>query len=691
MPIQGYTPNRSLAKIAQNSTDNWDVWLNQNLDTLDEPVLVYNVAAAESLSAGSVAIIKDDGTGAKKAYLATGAAYAFGDPLGVALASAQAGASVSVALEGRVQNGAWSFGPADKFVYLSNSGTVTSTTTSVKLGYVLSSTAIYFIPPTVSGGQTDTVAGSNGLQNTGGNVNAVIAPVYGSSANTVCQGNDTRLHGQNTDQGTSAESFEINYAGNSARLLTTGLTANRDYTLPDGATKLVGESVPSAITAQHSFSPASAQAPFALGANAQGQLVTGLNADKLDGNEATAFATSGHNHDASYAPIAKGVTGGDAHDHSGGDGAAIPLTSAVTGALPIANGGSGQTTANAALNALLPAQSGNKGKALISDGASSSWMPLPRRNFVVNGDGKVAQRAAGTDVIKNASAGVYVFGSCDRFTGAWTGSTCAAGSLLQVATAGGRTGFAHQFLGVTLTGTGVLKHRTRIASINAKVFKNQIASFQVKVLHDVGSSVNFTLYIRKANSADNFSSVTEISNSGAIAVASSTSTTLSMENVSMGDCSNGIELEVVAGVGAITNKNMWMTEYQLEVGAGITDFEYESFSETLAKCQWSHKEIVLPNGGAMLGGGYIQNTNIARFTAPCAPMRSAPTLTYSGPLEIIYATGSTYAVTGVTDVRHAGAFTSFYMYGATSPLTAGQSCALYANGAEARIKLDCEL
>ena len=35
------------------------------------------------------------------------------------------------------------------------------------------------------------------------------------------------------------------------------------------------------ITAQHQFAPSSAQPPFTLGANAQGQLVTGLYADQL--------------------------------------------------------------------------------------------------------------------------------------------------------------------------------------------------------------------------------------------------------------------------------------------------------------------------------------------------------------------------------------------------------------------------
>lgn len=38
-------------------------------------------------------------------------------------------------------------------------------------------------------------------------------------------------------------------------------------------------------------------------------------------------ATSGHNHDSAYAPIAKGVTNGDSHNHLGGDGGTISYSS----------------------------------------------------------------------------------------------------------------------------------------------------------------------------------------------------------------------------------------------------------------------------------------------------------------------------------------------------------------------------
>ena len=51
----------------------------------------------------------------------------------------------------------------------------------------------------------------------------------------------------------------------------------------------------------------------------------------------------------------------------------ITSLSGLTTALSIAQGGTGQTSANAALNALLPAQSGNADKFLETDGINTSW------------------------------------------------------------------------------------------------------------------------------------------------------------------------------------------------------------------------------------------------------------------------------------------------------------------------------
>lgn len=51
----------------------------------------------------------------------------------------------------------------------------------------------------------------------------------------------------------------------------------------------------------------------------------------------------------------------------------VNLATDVAGILPIANGGTGQTTANAAFNTLAPSQSGQNGRYLKSDGTNASW------------------------------------------------------------------------------------------------------------------------------------------------------------------------------------------------------------------------------------------------------------------------------------------------------------------------------
>jgi hypothetical protein len=57
----------------------------------------------------------------------------------------------------------------------------------------------------------------------------------------------------------------------------------------------------------------------------------------------------------------------------GGALSGVDLTTQVTGTLPIANGGTGQTTATAAFNALAPSQTSQSGKYLTTDGTNTSW------------------------------------------------------------------------------------------------------------------------------------------------------------------------------------------------------------------------------------------------------------------------------------------------------------------------------
>jgi hypothetical protein len=73
-------------------------------------------------------------------------------------------------------------------------------------------------------------------------------------------------------------------------------------------------------------------------------------------------------------------------------------TITIGGTLNIASGGTGQTTASGALNALLPAQAGLPGYVLTTDGTTASWQ-------AGGGGAAVTQIIAGTNVSITPSGG----------------------------------------------------------------------------------------------------------------------------------------------------------------------------------------------------------------------------------------------------------------------------------------------
>jgi hypothetical protein len=191
----------------------------------------------------------------------------------------------------------------------------------------------------------------------------------------------------------------------------------------------VRTSIADTITAVHTFNPAAPGAPFTLGANATGQLVTGLNADLLDGLHASAFQPI----DADLTAIAAlGTTGLLARTAANtwalrtllagsskvsvlnGDGVAGDPTVDVVeanltldnigGTLGIAKGGTGQTTALAAFNALSPLTTrgdlltrdasnnirlavGAAGRFLRSDGTDPAWQLIAPSDITPQGSG----------------------------------------------------------------------------------------------------------------------------------------------------------------------------------------------------------------------------------------------------------------------------------------------------------------
>ena len=106
----------------------------------------------------------------------------------------------------------------------------------------------------------------------------------------------------------------------------------------------------------------------------------------------------------------------------------VALASAVSGTLGIANGGTGQTTANGAFNALAPSQGSNSGKYLTTDGTDTSWATVTQTTFSAGTTGFTPATAtsgtvtlAGTLNVTNGGTGVTTAqAAMNAFAGATT-------------------------------------------------------------------------------------------------------------------------------------------------------------------------------------------------------------------------------------------------------------------------------
>lgn len=85
------------------------------------------------------------------------------------------------------------------------------------------------------------------------------------------------------------------------------------------------------------------------------------------------------------------------------NGTGLPLTTGVTGILPVVNGGTGQSTASAAFNTLAPSQTANSGKFLSTDGTNTYWAsPTAAASSITTGTTAVIGALTGQILYNNA-------------------------------------------------------------------------------------------------------------------------------------------------------------------------------------------------------------------------------------------------------------------------------------------------
>lgn len=226
-----------------------------------------------------------------------------------------------------------------------------------------------------------------------------------------------------------------------------------------------------------------------------GEFTTGatINASDFE-NEfaalATAFGNSGHDHSG-----------------SGGNGAQIPLTTSVTGVLPLANGGTGANLSDPGADRIV----------FWDDSASSTAFLEPDANFSISGTTlSLSEDLTTTDLIASGSAGIVIKNSGGSAVitaggGAGTGVSFAGG----VTIAGQLTASANfVFDGTTHTGTtgadvklvsGTAGTSGNVAMWNADgdVVDGSAVAANLLVSGDIGSTVQaYDVDTLKADTTD---------------------------------------------------------------------------------------------------------------------------------------------------------------------------------------------
>jgi hypothetical protein len=359
----------------------------------------------------------------------------------------------------------------------------------------------------------------------------------------------------------------------------------------------------------------------------------------------------------------------------------------------------GDLIVGSADNTVAKLTTGNNGEQIVADSSTSTGLRYQGnfaagKNKIINGDFNINQRA----FTSNTVDGSFNF---DRWYQGNTGGTLTITPQTftpGTAPVGGYEGKNYiQCVSASQTGTTYATLQHKIESVRTFAGQTVTLSFWAKATSGtpkVAFEWNQSFGTGGSPSGAVYGGRSNVTLSTSWARYSITTTIDSLTGKTIGtnndDClrliiwlSASSEWNPNTGSIGPQNNTFQLWGIQLEAGSVATAFQTSTgtIQGELAACQRYFEQYDAASGQVFYSG-YQQNSTTPRISLSVCPKRTTPTITYTGTLQVIVTGGSAYNVTSIDAIQSAA---NSNMLGFRANIaaggTAGDACALYANGA----------
>ena len=334
------------------------------------------------------------------------------------------------------------------------------------------------------------------------------------------------------------------------------------------------------------------------------------------------------------------------------------------------------------------------GEAITSGTIDTDRVPITRRNYIINGDMRVAQRGTST----TSGAQTYLI---DRFYTYQFNQTGRTVSQVTDAPDGFQNALKVQRAASQTTTTDVyLSQPIETKMCQGTAGQDITLSFYAKKGADWSKSGGtFGVSVYSGTGTDQ-SLMTGLTGSTAVINTSTSALTTSWARYEFTGSvpSNSTQLVYQSINGwsgtAGADDSFYITGIQLEVGTKASHFKFEPYDQTLRRCQRYYYSSEASSAEYKIhGSGTIfQATNADIYFHLPVATRSTPTVATSN--TVIQAGGSSYAVTGISEVSGAdGGLDRLFLRCATGgTMTVAQGCILTNNNnAAGKVTVTSEL